>query len=213
MLISPPWQHLTLYGVTASQKKILLFWTCCILGFSLELLGLQLLFNWNQQPGLAWIQSWASLHQNCLLEPGDEGKRGQVTFRLRLSGEVASVPGDSAGSGNRIFILWPEKRSPVCYSWGSADRNLSGSCRSRHVTQLMSDKPEAQMKGDKRTTEDILSAFHQHARLRCPFLSKGKWMWVSPCLLCLRRIISILERKLLLQILILSSNYLEFTAY
>ena len=79
MLISPPWQHPTLYGVTASQKKILLFWTCCILGFSLELLGLQLLFNWNQQPGLAWIQSWASLHQNCLLEPEDEGKRGQVS--------------------------------------------------------------------------------------------------------------------------------------
>ena len=67
-----------------------------------------------------------------------------------------------------------KKRSPVCYSWGSADRNLSGSCRSRHVTQLMSDKPEAQMKGDKRTTKDILSAFHQHARLRRPFLSKGK---------------------------------------
>lgn len=37
----------------------------------------------------------------------------------------------------------------------------------------MSDKPEAQMKGDKRTTEDILSAFHQHARKDALSFPKG----------------------------------------
>lgn len=150
MLISPPWQHPTLYGVTASQKKILLFWTCCILGFSLELLGLQLLFNWNQQQGWLGFRAEPPCIRNVCwsLKMRERGAKSP-TFGLRLSGEAAFVPGDSAGSGNRISILWPEKRSPVCHSWGSADRNLSGSCRSLLVTQLMSDKPEAQMKGDK----------------------------------------------------------------
>lgn len=61
-IVSPPWQHLSLYGVICLSKKIMLFWTCCIFGRSLELLGMQLLFNWDQQPVLAWSQSWASSH-------------------------------------------------------------------------------------------------------------------------------------------------------
>ena len=33
------------------------------------------------------------------------------TFRLWLLGEASFVPGDSAASGNRISILWPEKEA------------------------------------------------------------------------------------------------------
>lgn len=94
-IVIPPWQHLSLYGVICLSKKMMLFWTCCIFGRSLELLGMQLLFNWDQQPVLAWSQSWASSHQKCLLEPGDQGAGGRVIhLQVWPPRDALSVPGD-----------------------------------------------------------------------------------------------------------------------
>lgn len=72
---------------------------------------------------------------------------------------------------------------------------------------------EAQKKGNKRITQEIFSILHQYARTECPFLPKGKQLQEWVLLSSVRGIISILERNPSLQVLILSSNYLEFTAY
>lgn len=194
-IVSPPWQHLSLYGVICLSKKIMLFWTCCIFGRSLELLGMQLLFNWDQQPVLAWSQSWASSHQKCLLEPGDQGAGGQVIHsQVWPPRDVLSVPGDCAGSENRIFLLLPEKEV-ACHPY---KQKMSGSCGKCSPAQWMSVNVWMYQKLKGKVTKESLRKFLMFSINRpgqnvLSFPKRKHCRNEFSCLLWLRGIISILE--------------------
>lgn len=173
----------------------MLFWTCCIFGRSLELLGMQLLFNWDQQPVLAWSQSWASSNQKCLLEPGDQGAGGQVIhLQVWPPRDALSVPGDCSGSENRISLLLPEKVVLVIH----ANRKMSGSRGKCSPTQQMSLNVWMNQKLKGKITKN-----HRENFLMFSINLPGQNVLSFPkgnhcrsgfsCLLWLRGIISILE--------------------
>lgn len=124
---SPLWSN-------CPSEKIMFFWTYSIFGCSLELLGMQLLFNWNQQPELAWIQSWAFPPQKCLLEPGDQGMGGLVIhLQVLLPGKLCLDLGTMLAQ--KTEFLFSGQKKMTCHSWGP---QLSGSWGKCSIAQLVS---------------------------------------------------------------------------
>lgn len=109
-LISPPWQHLALSGLTASQTRSCVFGHAAFWAAALNFGECDCFFiGTNNQCWLGFRAELPRIRNVCCSSEIRERVAKSPTFGLWLLGEAPFVPGDSAASGNRISILWPEK--------------------------------------------------------------------------------------------------------
>lgn len=161
---------------------------------------MQLLFNWNQQPVLARIQSWASPHQKCLLAPGDQGEGGQVTHPQVMTPRGSSVcTWELCWLRKQNFHSLSRKRG-IYRSRGPVNRNGVAHAECLSLAQLMSANVWINQKLSWKETKESLRKFlvffiNMPGQNVLSFPKGNNCRNGFSCLLLLRGMISILKRN------------------